>query len=437
VKGNGSSAPTAYGGATCTNQAVTALSAAGAATCTSVTDSFLSGTVSPTHGGTGANLSATGGTSQVLQQTTVGGNVTVGQLAASNLSNGTTGSGAVVLATSPTLVTPILGTPTSGTLTNATGLPISTGVSGLGTGVATFLGTPSSANLATAITDETGSGALVFATSPTLATPTFSTSITGPLHIGGTGAGSTLTLQSTSGTGTSDQIKFQVGTNGGTQAGFINTSGFWEIGPVNATPDAVFTVNNNTSGATVAPPSPTLGHWVAADAATLRVTYDTFAGATQLIFRRADGTLSAKSALQNNDIIGLVTAFGYGATAYATTSRGNLGAFAAENWTDSAQGTYWSLSTTPTGSTAAAEAFRATPKGGVTVGGGTNDPGSGVVLLKAQTFASLTACSSSIEGAMAAVTDSTTATWGATVTGGSTNHVQAYCDGTNWTVAAK
>ena len=50
-----------------------------------------------------------------------------------------TGSGSNVLATSPTLVTPILGTPTSATLTNATGLPIATGVSGLGTGVATAL----------------------------------------------------------------------------------------------------------------------------------------------------------------------------------------------------------------------------------------------------------------------------------------------------------
>jgi hypothetical protein len=103
-----------------------------------------------------------------------------------------TGSGNTVLSTSPTLVTPVLGTPASGTLTNATGLPVATGISGLGTGVATFLATPSSANLAAALTDETGTGAAVFATSPTLVTPALGTPTSGVMtNVTGTAAGLT------------------------------------------------------------------------------------------------------------------------------------------------------------------------------------------------------------------------------------------------------
>lgn len=84
---------------------------------------------------------------------------------------GETGSGSLVFANSPSLTNPTLGIPNAGILTNCTSLPISTGVSGLGTNVADFLGTPSSANLAAALTDETGSGAAVFANTPTLVTP--------------------------------------------------------------------------------------------------------------------------------------------------------------------------------------------------------------------------------------------------------------------------
>ena len=65
-----------------------------------------------------------------------------------------------------------LGTPSSATLTNATGLPVATGISGLAAGIATFLATPTSANLATALTDEAGSGTVVFSNSPTLTSPT-------------------------------------------------------------------------------------------------------------------------------------------------------------------------------------------------------------------------------------------------------------------------
>lgn len=77
--------------------------------------------------------------------------------------------------TGPTMTAPVLGTPASGTLTNCTGLPIGTGISGLGTGVATALAA-----------GVTGSGNLVLATSATITTPTLSGDVT---YSGGTANG--------------------------------------------------------------------------------------------------------------------------------------------------------------------------------------------------------------------------------------------------------
>jgi hypothetical protein len=117
-----------------------------------------------------------------------------------------TGTGNVVYSTSPVLTTPNIGVPSFATLTNATGLPVGTGISGLGTGVATALavntgsagafvvvggalGTPSSGNLAStngyATANLTGLGTNV---ATFLATPTsanFLTTVTGATGNGG------------------------------------------------------------------------------------------------------------------------------------------------------------------------------------------------------------------------------------------------------------
>ena len=105
--------------------------------------------------------------------------------------------------TLPNATTTLVGTDVSQTLTNKTingtnntitnvslttgvtgTLPVAnggTGITSLGTGVATFLGTPTAANLASAVTDETGSGALVFANTPTLVAPILGTPTSGTM----------------------------------------------------------------------------------------------------------------------------------------------------------------------------------------------------------------------------------------------------------------
>lgn len=97
-------------------------------------------------------------------------------LTAANGGTGTTtstGTGSAVLSNSPTLVTPNLGIPSAVTLTNGTGLPVSTGISGLGTGVAVGLGNAA-----------TGSGAPVLATSPSVSNLTVTGSLTATGLIG-------------------------------------------------------------------------------------------------------------------------------------------------------------------------------------------------------------------------------------------------------------
>ena len=134
-----------------------------------ITNSAPDQTVALTGAGTTAvtgtypNFTITSNDAYTGTVTSVGGTGTVNGI---SLSGTVTSSGNLTLGGALTGVN--LATQVTGTLPVANG---GTGITSLGTGVATWLGTPSSANLASAITDETGSGALVFGTSPTLTTP--------------------------------------------------------------------------------------------------------------------------------------------------------------------------------------------------------------------------------------------------------------------------
>jgi hypothetical protein len=119
---------------------------------------IIASTASPSNNMVG-QITSFSGTSLVVNVTTINGSGTISAWSISVTSAGS------YLALS------------GGTMTGA----ITFAAGQFGTNVNTFLTTPSSANLAAALTDETGSGAAVFATSPTLVTPVLGTPSSGTL----------------------------------------------------------------------------------------------------------------------------------------------------------------------------------------------------------------------------------------------------------------
>jgi hypothetical protein len=195
---------------------------------------------------------------------------------------GTVTSGNISACTSISmvLVTPVLGVPTSGTLTNCTGLPVATGVSGFGANVATFLATPSSANLAAALTDETGTGASVFANTPTLVTPAI-----------GAATGTSLALTS-----------FLA-----TPGSIVNNGGTGKIGYASGAGGTVTQLTSKSTGVTLSKQSGQITMDGAALAASTTVSFtltNTILQSTDVLILNHAGTGTAGAYLLNAQVVG-------------------------------------------------------------------------------------------------------------------------------------
>lgn len=219
-------------------------------------------------------------------------------------------------------------------------------------------------------------------------TTSASTSVTSPVHYGGSTSGSTLNLQSTSnGSPSGDNITL---TTGGIVRETLLSNG--NLGLVKETnPQFGLTISNNATTGIVAPSfaafSNPLGI-IAADGTNTAFTLDVYQGGGSfqgfVLFRSAGGTAGSKSALTASSSIGQFAWTGYDGTAYTAQTAAIVGA-PTQNWNNTAHGTNLSFYTTPNSSVSLAAAMTIQASGGLSIGN-TTDPAIGGLDLNGQLY---------------------------------------------------
>lgn len=244
----------------------------------------------------------------------------------SNTAPSTTGSGSYVLATSPTLVSPVLGSVTSGNISNCTSTNMIL--------VSPSLGTP---------------GTLVLTNATGL--PLGSTGVTGTLLVGNGGTGlSSLTdggipyASSVSTIATGNNLKY-----------------------VTATSNLLVNSNASASPPTVITGTVVDAHGV--DAAAAQVVVSAYAGAPGLTFRRANGTMAAPTTIAIDNVIGGISSRAYDGTVYAATAPVGISLETEQGWTSTAHGSRIVFNTALNNTLTPIERMRIANDGKVTVAG--------------------------------------------------------------------
>lgn len=211
------------------------------------------------------------------------------------------------------------------------------------------------------------------------------TSLTSPLHIGGSGTtGTQLTLQTTTGNGTTDALAIKGGNNGATTIATMLGTGFVGIG--DTSPQYKLTISKNaTAGITDPFGNDGIG-MIGADGASIGINAQTFGNNIAFInFFRAGGTNASKTAVTSGTTIGQFNAFGYAGATSLYNGGAGFQVVANQTFSTGNAGTRMEINTTPDASVTSAVAVTIYGSKSMAVGVAT-DPGAGSLQLNGQIF---------------------------------------------------